>query len=153
MTRTLALAILAYSMCSPAMAAEALTKFDPVPPVEYDRPFNGTLEIYKVGGQEDVRATGCPKTAFVALGCAFWWANPSKCVVILADDAAIKAVGHDPEIVLRHEIAHCNGWPASHSGARPVSAFVRRPLNIPEVRSFRASCSSDILLSAHLVNL
>jgi hypothetical protein len=131
MIRRLALlgaaAVITNVMTAPAMAQALITQFDPVPPAEYDRPYKGHLEVYKVGGQAEVRATGCPKSAFVALGCAFWWTNPDKCVVVLADDATIRAAGHDPEIVLHHELAHCEGWPAHHPGARPTSSFVPRP--------------------------
>jgi hypothetical protein len=26
--------------------------------------------------------------------------------------------GYDPAVFIRHEIGHCNGWPATHKGAR-----------------------------------
>lgn len=43
----------------------------------------------------------------------------AECRVIILADAVIEALGFTtPEFVLRHEIAHCNGWPATHIGAR-----------------------------------
>jgi hypothetical protein len=38
----------------------------------------------------------------------------------MAPDADIIAAGHLPWVVKRHEIAHCNGWPGDHSGARSI---------------------------------
>jgi hypothetical protein len=52
----------------------------------------------------------------IALGCSqkIW----DMCVIVKVPDAEIIAMGHDPEIFMRHEIGHCNGWPATHKGAR-----------------------------------
>ena len=61
----------------------------------------------------------CPNTpafGYPRLGCNYRF--PSQCVIFLADDKIIRAAGHDPDIVLRHETGHCNGWPANHEGGR-----------------------------------
>jgi hypothetical protein len=35
--------------------------------------------------------------------------------------AIVRAAGHDPDIILRHEIGHCNGWGPNHEGARTLA--------------------------------
>lgn len=44
--------------------------------------------------------------------------NRVACLVLMLPDEAIKAQGVDPQETYRHEIAHCNGWPADHGGAQ-----------------------------------
>jgi hypothetical protein len=95
--------------------------FDAIPPLEYDRPYTGTLVTTRVGSQAEVREL-CPKTPFVALGCAFLWKGQNSCLIVLADDATIRAAGWDPAVVLRHETGHCAGWSPDHEGARPNNA-------------------------------
>src|SRR5262249_60217682 len=44
--------------------------------------------------------------------------NRVACLVLMLPDEAINAQGVDPQETYRHEIAHCNGWPADHGGAQ-----------------------------------
>jgi hypothetical protein len=114
---TLALALIV----TPA-AAEPLYV---LPPMEYDHPYGGELTIHLAKDQAEVRAT-CPNSKFPpigALGCALLHPNGKQCWIVLAPDADIVAVGHTTEIVKRHEIGHCNGWPADHAGARSIDEW------------------------------
>jgi hypothetical protein len=43
------------------------------------------------------------------------------CWIVLSSDDVIKAAGWTPEVVLRHERGHCNGWPKDHAGARALN--------------------------------
>ena len=43
-----------------------------------------------------------------------------SCRIILIDDAVMKARGWTTELLLRHEIGHCNGWPGNHPGEREL---------------------------------
>jgi hypothetical protein len=86
-----------------------------LPPVEYDRPYNGKLTVERVT-PEELRAQ-CASAVQSSLGCSFPRAN--SCRIILVDEALIRAVGWTVELMLRHERAHCNGWPQSHPGKRP----------------------------------
>jgi hypothetical protein len=43
---------------------------------------------------------------------------PIGCELIISPDSIIALAGLTLEFVKRHEIAHCNGWPADHRGAR-----------------------------------
>jgi hypothetical protein len=67
------------------------------------------------------------------MACAFKSAGtpPGKpsgyCRIIIANDDLlhdrVKALGFwDFEIILRHEIGHCNGWDGDHKGARHAEA-------------------------------
>jgi hypothetical protein len=88
-----------------------------VPPPEYDRPFAAKVIVVPARDQDHVREL-CPKAKFTgaALGCAHLTSS-WDCRIVLAADSVIKAAGFPPELVKRHEIAHCNGWPADHPGA------------------------------------
>jgi hypothetical protein len=89
-----------------------------VPPPEFDRPFGppGKVIVVTARDQNHVREL-CPGSKFAgsALGCAHLTAP--ECKIIVAADDVIKEAGYPPELVKRHEIAHCNGWPADHPGA------------------------------------
>ena len=86
-----------------------------LPPEEYDYPYKGILVTTVAKNQNEVRKL-CPWTPFAALGCAFRYAG--GCLIVLANEDTIRAAGEDPDVVRRHEIGHCNGWPAGHPNAR-----------------------------------
>jgi hypothetical protein len=90
-----------------------------LPPEEYDRPYtDGPIIHMPARDQARVREL-CPNMVFnlgVALGCAHL--RGKTCIIVMAPAEVIEAAGHDPLTVLRHERAHCGGWPAHHPGAR-----------------------------------
>lgn len=86
-----------------------------LPPLEYDFPYKGKLAIETVT-REQLLAR-CASAHQGSLGCAF--PGSGNCRILLVDDATMKAVGWTRELMLRHETAHCNGWPQSHVGWRP----------------------------------
>jgi hypothetical protein len=95
-----------------------------LPLVEFDHPFDGIVEantgksaaeMRKICGYE--RALGCAWT-YTYTYTYNWPARPPLCVIYLADDEIVRAAGYDPEMNRRHEIGHCNGWPATHPGER-----------------------------------
>jgi hypothetical protein len=89
-----------------------------LPPAEYDKPFGGKLTEIRVG--PGIMRAMCPKTQYdPTLACAYTTSDRSECVVIMVSDELIRARGWTPEIVRRHEVGHCNGFPADHRGARP----------------------------------
>jgi hypothetical protein len=91
-----------------------------LPPAEYDRLFTGKLQEIRVP-PETMRAI-CPKTPMpLTLACAYPTRDQSECLIIMVSDEIIRAAGWDPKIVRRHEIGHCNGFPADHRGMRPVT--------------------------------
>lgn len=50
------------------------------------------------------------------LACSFRYAT--QCNIYIASPQVIAGAGFTTEVVKRHEIGHCNGWPATHEGAR-----------------------------------
>ena len=40
------------------------------------------------------------------------------CAIVKVSDDQIRAAGYDPEVFMRHELGHCNGWGSDHKGAR-----------------------------------
>ena len=106
---TLAIVLL-LSLCSPALA-----QF--LPPPEFDKPYEGRL-YYEIAPNQDYVRKVCPsfKNPGPALACTICFAG--ICVIVIVSDEEIRAAGHDPDIVRRHEIGHANGWPTHHPGAR-----------------------------------
>jgi hypothetical protein len=89
-----------------------------LPPVKYDKPYDGRF-LFKRGQDEFDMIVLCPKKppmGYPRLGCSY--RNETSCAVVMATDEMIRKHGIDPDVVWRHEIAHCNGWPANHEGAR-----------------------------------
>jgi len=103
------LVIAATLLITPCLAQQHL------PPAEYDRPYTGKLTV-EVVTLAQLLAT-CSTALASSLGCAF--PGPNRCRIILLDEAHIQAVGWTVELMLRHERAHCNGWPGDHPGKRP----------------------------------
>jgi hypothetical protein len=97
-----------------------------IPPEEYDHAFNGEVKIWREASQEVIKSK-CPASIFpYHLGCGGKRAN-GECHILMADDATIKHYGWTPEIVLRHEVGHCNGWPVNHPGARAATTYPKSP--------------------------
>jgi hypothetical protein len=91
-----------------------------LPPVQYDYEFPAQWEELRGQDQEQMHriCPGAPKFA-PALGCSFRGnIGTIKCLIILAPEKDIEAAGWTADIIRRHEMGHCNGWPADHSGAR-----------------------------------
>jgi hypothetical protein len=105
---TLAIALL-------AIATQAYAQF--IPPEELDRPFDGRVVIQEA--KDQVRRL-CPAMAHftVALGCSYIISGMNLYAIVKLPDDQIRVAGHDPEVFMRHEIGHCNSWPAHHPGAR-----------------------------------
>jgi hypothetical protein len=89
------------------------------PPAEFDpleHPYKGDLTIIKTSMQHVKEICPIFQPGIPPLACATH--DPGWCRVTIARDEDIKAVGWEPNRVLRHELAHCNGWPGDHPGAR-----------------------------------
>jgi hypothetical protein len=113
-------------IAAPAAAGGKPREVRLVPPPEYERPYKGELVIVDAN-QEMVREK-CPAAKFtlgVSLGCAHRGAT--YCWIYLAPKADMKAAGFPYDLVLRHEIAHCNGWPGDHRDARVFHDWAEEP--------------------------
>jgi len=100
-----------------------------LPPLEYDHPFAGRLFVMVGSGQMWMRDLCKQEWPIWLFGCAVVskndpWARvlepdgKADCIVIQATEAFIEARGSTLNLVMRHEIGHCNGWPGDHRGAR-----------------------------------
>ena len=63
------------------------------------------------------------------LGCAI--RTKKSCLVIYAPDEEIIRFGLSFDIIHRHEIAHCNGWPGDHRGVLPFEVEPEHWLSHP----------------------
>ena len=88
-----------------------------LPPVEYDKPYQGELTMLRVKDQDAVRKY-CPSVPFAGAALACAYPGGEECLVVMVSDRIIELAGWTTDIVRRHEIGHCNGWPKDHRGAR-----------------------------------
>src|SRR5262249_55711364 len=88
------------------------------PPPEFDHPYAGELQIIYPTTEEMKKL--CPANEFgQRLGCA---RHPSQghCLVVVGPEDELAAIGYSDVIVVRHEIAHCNGWRGNHPRIRSL---------------------------------
>jgi hypothetical protein len=101
-----------------ATSASAQTHDVIVPPLEYDRAYKGKLIISRIDSTTEVGLL-CGQAAPM-LSCS--QRRDNECEIIMATDNVIRIFGYLVDVVLRHEIAHCNGWPQDHPGGIPYSS-------------------------------
>jgi len=92
-----------------------------MPPPEFDYPYKGELTVTR-DSDEFPTLRQCRPPGMI-LGCARvtipFEGGPSRtCSIWIAPDSFLEIFGTNYEEMLRHELAHCNGWPSYHPGAR-----------------------------------
>jgi hypothetical protein len=112
-----ALAVLSAS----AAHAQSLPNPCPLPPVEYDHPFRGTL-ILSEGHDQATMHELCRAPFVISIPACIIERTNDTCTIALADDKHFAATPDTRELIVRHEIGHCNGWPPDHRGARPINS-------------------------------
>jgi Tetratricopeptide repeat len=144
-----------------------------LPPPEYDYPrilinwLDGLTHEELAAYCNNPKAISPPTKTFVRdtlVGCARGERNP--CRVYLAREDVITAAGLTLNLVKRHMIGRCNGWPDDHAGARRSTMMPRlhgpvvgegcrvadpsgTPLNIrssPKGGSIRGALSNDTVV-------
>lgn len=111
------LAGLALLITSSAIAEPK--KYLILPPVEYDHAYKGMLIVETVATREELRTQCGAAFGPWTLGCAWRSTYPAdSCRIIMVDEKVMKAFGWRRDMILRHEIGHCNGWPGDHPGQR-----------------------------------
>ena len=84
-----------------------------LPPKEFDHEYDGTLTI-KYMIKEDIQREcrlGIKPGGGPALACARRNYNgPGTCTIWMMPKDDLERLGWSYDIVLRHEIGHCNGW-------------------------------------------
>jgi hypothetical protein len=77
------------------------------PPAQYNHAYNGRV-VERVMPETEVRSV-CISMGLDFLTVACSWQSNDTCYVVIPND------GQAPvDTYRRHEIAHCNGWPADH---------------------------------------
>src|SRR5262245_10238776 len=128
---------LAIVICLAQSAQAWSTEYDYVlPPIEYDHPYSGQVYYQRAENPADIREK-CripPSSDLKPYACAFREAG--WCVIWLLPDEQLAIAAWPKDVILRHEIGHCNGW-HGHAGARlwqrpaaPVAKGDRDPLRI-----------------------
>jgi hypothetical protein len=77
------------------------------PPARYDHPYAGPV-VERVVPEVEVHSL-CMSMGSDAIGTACSWRSKGTCYIVLPSDARAPVA-----TFRRHEIAHCNGWPADH---------------------------------------
>jgi hypothetical protein len=92
-----------------------------LPPLEYDHPYDGELKFITDLDQDTIKRMCGPKTSVACIlgGGKLSYAYAAKeCWIALARQEEIDRLGLNREMVIRHEIGHCNGWPLDHPTPR-----------------------------------
>lgn len=80
------------------------------PPERYDFPYKGELTIVRVHRLEANRLCDSQRTTvFGNVGACAILHSASRCTIIINVDSVMTETS-----LLRHEVAHCNGWPGHH---------------------------------------
>jgi hypothetical protein len=77
-----------------------------LPPAEFDHLYPGPVKINFVKSVKEIEMA-CPSGVH-PLACAY--PSQSECRIVMLDHDALRAKGDDPDITMRHETGHCNGW-------------------------------------------
>ena len=112
--RALAAAVLSAFCATSALANPDRAEWNP--PARFDHPFSGKLVVRRLPQPEViaacrdlVRGLASVAVTYRQRGCARL--RDGRCTIIMIDRPFR---GTRPEAVLRHEVGHCNGWPADH---------------------------------------
>ena len=98
-----------------------LTAFATLPPNEYDRPVSIQVKISTIPYMEVDKVCSWPMRSEEAMGgriegCARVY--NSVCYIVMPAVDGVFMTKEKHKRLLKHELAHCNGWPADHPGAQ-----------------------------------
>src|SRR5262249_14938688 len=104
--------------------------FNDPPPPEFDKPYEGVVGILRlpfVDAQKICRV-GIYACSWVKQQPILQLGDRTVCYIVISldDDLAQRSEGQDFNAVLRHEIGHCNGWPADHSNRQARWEWVKK---------------------------
>lgn len=91
-----------------------------LPPPEYDHHYEGHLILKLVDSYSELLRLCGKERQPATLACARRTNDGERCFVHILTDDLIRRRGYTPEILMRHEIGHCNGWPGDHPNAWPL---------------------------------
>jgi hypothetical protein len=90
------------------------------PPAKYDHPFDGVVRVDRnMHDCEEDMGPSKWRLACTTGRVAYYDAEghddtKSLCIIHMLPDKELRARGFTSEMILRHEIGHCNGWPEDH---------------------------------------
>jgi hypothetical protein len=129
MIRKLALAaLIALPTSTVAHGRETVRKIGTTTaaPSQFDVPYTGNLTIWRVRSEQALRAITIPTSEPNWGGVAYAVHNRKQagtpatvCNIYILEEGAMKGRGWNFNLVLRHELAHCNGW-KGHEGGKKV---------------------------------
>jgi hypothetical protein len=104
--------ILAVAVVAAAVVISANIRYrvELEPPAQYNHPYDGPVDE-RVMPVAEVR-TLCTSLGASSRGVACSWVSHGICHIVLPGDEQAPVSTYR-----RHEIAHCNGWPANHPHA------------------------------------
>src|SRR5262249_30722369 len=118
MKKLLLASVAALLMATSAHAAQrqvvvTKTRIVPIwlaPPPRYDKPYEGHLAIKLFASFADLQIA-CKGAAGGEVGaCAGWSRDRKTCMISAMSEQLAKHEGRNYAFMLRHELAHCNGW-------------------------------------------
>lgn len=88
-----------------------------IPPSRYDHAYDGEVIVSQISTEPRLREIcqhfGVPlRSTSVVLACAF--VHRDRCYIFSVPEKDLETWGASVKMVLKHERAHCNGWPANH---------------------------------------
>ena len=83
-----------------------------LPPKEFDHEYDGELKIQHMIAEDiDELCRGAVRDGQRALACTrAFYGNPKSCTIYMMTEDDLARLGWNYNIVLRHELGHCNGW-------------------------------------------
>jgi len=92
------------------------------PPAYYDHEFAGEVIVTEISMEQRLRKIcegfGANFQGQAGMACAFTLRG--KCFIFTLSDRELELWNYDAKTVLRHERAHCNGWPNDHPRNGPA---------------------------------
>ena len=143
-------------ICGSIVCGGGLSATYIMPPPQYDKPYTGKATITYVNSAADVRDLCKRPTDPYALACSY--ALGRTCWIIIGPKENIEAQGLTMRLVMRHELAHCNGWTQAHEGAvaidwhkegmktakpQPVTQPAKQPESLGEAFGMMAKAMED----------
>jgi hypothetical protein len=89
-----------------------------LPPKEFDHPYQWHVDLVIIPTQQELASTCKYPPGENVLGCS--QRLYGSCAIYRLPDDLLKKLmpTYPPEILMRHELGHCNGWGGTHLGAR-----------------------------------
>jgi hypothetical protein len=103
----LVIGVVAIIVIAAVISANVRYRLELEPPAQYNHPYAGPVDE-RVMPVAEVR-TRCRSVGASGRFVACAWVSNGICHIILPNDEPVPVSTYR-----RHEIAHCNGWPASH---------------------------------------